>query len=62
MIKLELLDACQNCPDLQPIKTNGVELMCMGEVIERTCTITCVNIDKCRVLLEYLQKEVKKNG
>ncbi len=62
MIKLELLDACQNCPDFDPIKTNGYDLMCMGEVIERNCTITCENIEECRALLDYLKKEEKKNG
>lgn len=61
MIKLELLDACQNCPDLDPIKTNSVDLMCMGEVIERNCTITCSDINKCKALLDYVRREELRN-
>lgn len=62
MINLELLDACQNCPDLDPIKTGCVDIMCRGEVVDRRSTITCSCIDKCKVLLEHLKKEVNKNG
>ena len=62
MIKLELLDACHSCQHFEPIKTNNHTLMYEDTVVEITCDITCSNIEKCRALLEHLQKEVKKNG
>ena len=62
MINLELLDACQNCSNLEPIKTNAHTLMYAGEIVDQSCTITCSNIDKCRALLQYLRTEELKNG
>ena len=62
MIKFDLLDACRNCPDLEPIKTDAYNIMHWGEIVDRECTVTCKNIEKCRVLLKHLQKEVENNG
>ena len=61
MIKLDLLEPCEHCPDLEPIKKNEFGVMCDNKM-EYHCTITCQDIDKCKVLLAYLTKEVKKNG
>ena len=62
MIKLDLLGACHTCSNFEPIKTNEYNVMYMGKVAEVRCTVTCSNIDKCRVLLAHLRKEVNKNG
>ena len=62
MIKLDLLPVCDNCPEFEPVKTGEYNIMCMGEVVESNCTITCENMDKCKAMFEYLQKEVKKDG
>ena len=61
MITLELLEPCQNCTSLDPVKSSEFDTFCRGES-EHHCTITCGNIDKCKRLLEYLSKEVKNNG
>lgn len=61
MINLELLEPCQNCSHLEPIKTDEYDTFCNFEA-EHHCTITCANIEKCNALIEYLKKEVKKNG
>ncbi len=60
MINLELLDACQNCPNLEPIKTNEFDAFYQGD-IQHHITISCENIEKCRALLKHLQKEVEKH-
>ena len=62
MIKLGLLGACHTCSNFEPIKTGEYNVMYMGEIAEVNCTVTCVNIDRCRALLEHLKKEVNKNG
>ena len=60
MIKLDLLDACKNCIHFEP-KLDGVIISTMlGDTTDYT--VVCENRDKCKALLEHLQKEVKKNG
>ena len=61
MITMELLDACQNCSNFEPIKTGTYDVLYGGEA-EHHCTVTCESIDKCRALLVYLRKEEKNNG
>ena len=61
MIRLDLLEPCENCPDLYPIKTGEFTTRC-GYDEEHHCTITCENINRCKSILEYLTKEVNKNG
>ena len=65
MIKLELLEPCQNCKDFEPIKTNEFDTFYEGGCCYYA-TVTCGNTEKCRALIQYLQKylqkEVKKNG
>ena len=61
MINLELLGACQNCPNLEPVKASEFGVFYESKN-EYHSTITCENIDKCRALLEHLEKEVKKDG
>ena len=61
MIKLELLEPCQNCKDFEPIKTNEVDTFYDGKCYYYA-TVTCENTEKCRALIQYLQKEIEKNG
>ena len=60
MINLELLDACEKCPNLD-VENNTSSFYSLNG-IEYHHTITCKNIGMCRALLEHLQKEVKKDG
>ena len=62
MITLDLLPVCEDCPEFEPVKTDNYNIMHFGKVVESNCKITCENIDKCKAILEYLQKEVRKNG
>ncbi len=60
MININLLDACENCPDFCAV-SDCVEEMVSLNGVTYCHEITCENIDKCRALLEHLQKEVKKD-
>ena len=57
VIKLDVLDACENCLDFEPVSTSGIHLN--GDVFHR---VTCENISKCQSLLKHLQMEVDKDG
>ena len=60
MIKVNLMEMCDNCP-LFDVTVTSHEYDFNGErVYDRT--ITCNNICMCEMHLEYLRKEVKKNG
>ena len=61
MINLELLEACNNCPDFEATSECNHEIVSI-DYIEHCHTITCVNIGKCRALLRQIQKGVKKDG
>ena len=61
MIKLKLLNACQNCPDFEA-KSTHIGMVTRGFNIEPCCQVTCVHINKCSALLKHLEKEVKKDG
>lgn len=60
MIKLNLMETCENCP-LFDVKVDINVIEFTGErVFERT--ITCTNMFACKMHLEYLRKEMLKNG
>ena len=61
MITLQLLEACENCQDFDPVRTQDWELLDINKV-EYHHTISCSNINKCKALLKHLTKEVNKNG
>lgn len=61
MIQLDLLEACHKCPDFEPKKVHLYNTIVGMEYIP-CYDVTCENIEKCRVLLEHLKKEVNKNG
>lgn len=61
MIELNVLNACHNCLDF---KAKSEYLYDTVVNFESTPyhEVTCVNMNKCRALLEHLEKEVEKNG
>ena len=61
MINLQLLEVCEKCSRLTP-KREYIGDLTHGWESEPVWHITCENIDTCRAMLEYLTKEVKKNG
>ena len=61
MIELELLGACENCHDFEA-KSEYIGDIQSGFNVEPCYQVTCVNMNKCRALLEHLEKEVEKNG
>ena len=62
MIKLNLLEACHDCTEFEPIKTKCHTLMYGDEVVSTSCEIICKHLGKCRALLEHLEKEAEKDG
>ena len=61
MIQLNLLDACHKCKDFEPKKVHLYNTIVNFDYIP-CYDVTCENIEKCRALLDYLKKEVNKNG
>lgn len=61
MITLDLLQACENCKDFEAVSGDRIDVISVNRV-EYHHIVTCENIDKCRALLEHLQKEDKNNG
>lgn len=60
-VKLELLEACENCPAFKATTdTFSNTVICGKEIYIHT--VRCTNYFKCSRLLEHLQKEVKKDG
>lgn len=55
MIKLNIMDYCQNCPCFEA-KINTEEYGSRFTNIEKNTTISCKNAEKCGVLLYYLQE------
>ena len=61
MIKLNLLDVCDNCLLFQPKLADDLILTNLsGDTVFHT--VTCANIDRCKLLLKNLRKVEEKNG
>lgn len=60
-IRLELLEACDNCPDFKATTDTFSNTLLQGREIY-IHTVRCVNYYTCNRLMEHLQKEVNKNG
>ena len=60
-VKLELLRACENCPDFKATTDTFSNTVLPGDEIYFH-TVRCTNYFKCQRLLEHLQKEGKKDG
>lgn len=61
MIEVNLMDACQKCPHLEAKSNYLYDITTIG-TSEPYQEITCEHIEKCRTLLEHLEKEIIKNG
>ena len=61
MIKVELMEACGNCISFEVEQLN-MRTLVDGDKIEYCHSISCKHLGKCAALLEYLKKEVNKNG
>lgn len=60
-IELELLEACENCPDFKATTDTFSNTVLHGKEIY-IHTVRCANYFKCQRLIEHLQKEVNKDG
>ena len=60
MIKLNVLDYCQNCKDFEPETTN-IDTHYIGNTSDRVTLISCRNEVKCRALYDHLKNEMLKN-
>lgn len=61
MIELDTLDVCENCLLFHPVLADGLVLTNLsGDTVFHR--VTCENIDRCKLLLKNLRKEINKNG
>ena len=56
MISTNFMVECEGCPNLE-VAQDTLAITC-----DYIHTITCVHMDKCRLLKEHLRKEMQKNG
>lgn len=68
MIKLDLPDFCQNCPEFEPdVDTNKLandDFFANRKTLVDT-TITCTHVDRCLSMMDYIVdqlKETEKNN
>lgn len=55
MIKLNIEDYCQNCPDFEP-KKEVMTYFSGDKVIERHTTVYCKYKDRCASIARYLKE------
>lgn len=68
MIKLQVADYCQNCPEFEPRVTKDERVyedyslieMDIVKHIECNTTITCEHAARCQTIRDYIQREVNK--
>lgn len=68
MIKLQVAEYCQNCPEFEPRVTKDEQNYSMFDtkslefVGPRYCdtTITCEHAARCQTIRGYIQREVEK--
>ena len=61
MIELQVMDICENCLRFTPVLADDLILTTLsGDKVFHT--VTCEDIDRCKVLLKHLRKETNKNG
>lgn len=58
MIKLDVDDYCQSCPDFEA-DVEKFEYGCLNEVKSVYTTIRCENSDRCRNLVKHLKEELE---
>ena len=61
MIKMDFMLECENCPHLE-VTSNSIELTSWANFPIYEHTVTCENIQRCKLMREYLRKEMKKDG
>lgn len=61
MIKLDLEEHCQNCPEFEVKQLNPDTLYCAdGTEIHGDITLTCEHIHACRSAIEFYKKRLEK--
>ena len=58
MIKLDVDDYCQSCPDFIA-DVEKFKYGCLNEIISVHTTIRCENSDRCRNMVKYLKEELE---
>lgn len=57
MIRLDIEDYCNKCPNFDPIITERPEILesCAGSFTYGDTVVKCFNCDKCEMLMDYLK-------
>lgn len=70
MIKLQVADYCQNCPEFKPRVTKDEQICTSFDIKSRShvgvrycnTTITCEHAARCQTIRGYIQREEKKKN
>ena len=61
MIKLQVMDICENCLLFKPVLADDLIFTTLSgdKVLHK---VTCEDIDRCKLLLKHLRKEINEYG
>ena len=56
MIKLEVEQYCQNCPEFEPVVDSTALFINEGDVVRRETTVTCKHRERCINIFKHIAK------